>query len=202
MFKAIIITISSTLAVAVTLAGFFMNSILGTFGFAVTSIEKLHQLKESKRILDVVKKRHNDKKLNISKRFIKRSGKKVATSAVSAATIGTAAVAITVAGMEMHDYCDDKRELHDEENLLFGKQEEFDYSKCLAEAKNDSSKIIASVKESLPKLVSDAWASTKNISKSSWQTIKEESSHVWATTTDTTNEAWSTLLEWAPHESQ
>ena len=213
MYKTVIITIASTITIGSLVLYLFLNSILGTFGLAATSIETLNNLQESKKILEVIKTRHTTRKLNISKRFIKRSTKKVTASAVSAASIGTAAVVITVAGLEILDYCDEKKELHDEDNILFKRDDVFDYSECLNQAQDDSTEIIASVKESVPEMVSKAWESTKNISESTWEKIqeisisawvstKDASSNAWDITSETTQEVWSSLLEWATAESQ
>ena len=213
MYKTVIITISSTVAIGGLIFYLFLNSILGTFGLAATSIETLNNLQESEKILEVINTRHTTRKLNISKRFIKRSSKKVTASAVSAASIGTAAVVITVAGLEILDYCDEKKELHDEDNILFKRDDVFDYYECLNQAQEDSTEIIASVKDAVPKMVSEAWESTKNISESTWQTIKETSmsawmstkdasSNAWDVTSETTQEVWSSLLGWATAESQ
>ena len=74
-----------------------------------------------------VKIRHKLKRLKLSKKFIKRTSRKISVSAVSAATIGTAAVVVTIASLEIYDYCNDKKELLEDGNILFKSNEEFDY---------------------------------------------------------------------------
>lgn len=57
--------------------------------------------------------RHKSKSANVSKRFVKRSGKKLAITAVSAATIGIVAVIGTLTYLEISQYCDEKRVLNE-----------------------------------------------------------------------------------------
>ena len=76
MIKVILMSISATLLVVAFTASMFLNSILGVFGLASTSIDALSNLHENKQILDVVKTRHEKRKLNASKKFLKRTSKK------------------------------------------------------------------------------------------------------------------------------
>ena len=206
--KIIFISISATLIVAFFVMSIFLNSILGVFGLASTTVDALNNLKESKQILDVVKKRHNIKALNISKRFTKRSSKKAAASAVSAATLGTAAVVITVVGLEVMDYCNEKQELHEEGNILFKTNNKFNYTECLSEAKNDSKAIIISIKNAVPAAILSSWENTKSISRETWEKTKETSIKIWQSASAVSETAWhastretnktiESLLDWA-----
>jgi hypothetical protein len=56
-------------------AHLFLNSILGMFGLAATSVGALATLQASQRIVDTMKARHARKQTRITKRFIKRSGR-------------------------------------------------------------------------------------------------------------------------------
>ena len=212
MIKVILMSISATLLVVVFITSMFLNSILGVFGLASTSIETLNNLQESKQIIDKVKKRHKTKKSNMSKKFLKRSSRKITASAVSAASIGTAAVVITVMSLEMLDYCDDKKELQDNENILFNKTNSFNYSECMKEAQKDSSAMILSAKQAFPKMVANSWDSTKNISGSAWEATKATSVQAWLSTktigsdtwhsvSDTTKHMSSSMINWATAES-
>ncbi|MFV1985549.1 MAG: hypothetical protein ACC657_18515 [Thiohalomonadales bacterium] len=191
----------------------FLNSILGAFGLVSTTVDTLNNLKESKHILDIVKKRHKNKKLNISKKFTKRLSKKAAASAVSAATLGTGAVVITVAGLEVMDYCNELRELHEEDNILFKTKAKFYYTECLNEAKDDSQEIIVAIKEAVPIAIRKTWEETKSISRATWEKTKEISvktwrsastisKYTWDTSTRETNEAIESLLDWASELTQ
>jgi len=223
MIKIVLITFSATIA-AVALAAFlFLNSILGAFGLVSTSLGTFSNLQQSKQTLDLVKKRHKTKKANISKKFVKRTSKKVAASAVSAATVGTAMVVITVAGLEVIDYCNDKEELLNDGNILFRTGDSFDYYECMSEAKNDSSEIIASTREVAPQFVSMAWEDTKKISLDTWESTKviskntwaatvnsgletwastkDSSAKAWATTSSESEKLWGSLIEWAEEQS-
>lgn len=196
MFKTILTTISATIIIIVFVVSISLNGILNIFGLAAISLgqlnkfhqlaqkvkilkknntkykQKNHQLKTSnkthKQKINAIKNRHQTKSLNISKKFAKRSGKKIALSAAAAATIGTAGVVSAVALLEGYDYCDDKRELLNDENILFDTNKEFNSSECLQSAKNDSEKIIH-----------DYWQSTKDFGQDKWNAIKEISNDIW-----------------------
>jgi len=146
-----------------------------------------------KQKINTIKGRHQAKNLNISKKFVKRSSNKIASSAVAAATIGTAGVVLTVAGLEIYDYCNDKRELLNDENILFDTNKEFNYKECLQNAKNDSAKIITLVQKSVPKIVGNAWQETKNFSQDKWDETKEISDDVWQTTNRYSQYQWDNI---------
>lgn len=117
---------------------FFFSSIFALFGYAALPIENLHHLTHAKHVVQKMQSRHKIKSANVSKRFIKHSGKKVAITAVSAATIGTVAVIGTLTYLEISQYCDEKRLLNEEANILFDTQTEFDMQACLEQGKQDS----------------------------------------------------------------
>ncbi len=188
--KKIVASISVTLVVVTFVLSVFLNGILGLFGLAFTSVEALADLKKSSSVVKNLKERHKKKKVNISKRFVKRTGKKVASTAVAAATVGTAAVVVTVATLEAHEYCDDKRELLKDENLLYQNEKEFDYEYCLEEAKNDSQQIVMDIMEEAPKIVSAAWGKTKDLSDNAWVNTKDFSSNAWESTKSAGSSAW------------
>lgn len=127
------ISISAAIAVK-----FFFSSILGLFGYAAIPVENLTQLSQSKKVVQKMQGRHKIKSANVSKRFIKRSGKKVAVTAVSAATIGTVAVIGTLTYLEVSQYCDEKKVLNEDANILFNTDEIFDMQACLEQGKQDS----------------------------------------------------------------
>ncbi len=195
MYKVIFSTVLTTIVVVFISASMFLNSILSIFGLEATSVVTLNNLKESKKIVNKIRARNKAKKIEISKKFVKRTSKKVASSAVSAATIGTAAVVITVAGLEVYDYCDEKREIQEESNILFNEKKEFNYNECLTEASKDSTKIIASVKKAIPGIASKTWESTKNISNETWESTKKIGSETWNSTSEASEKLWNSLSD-------
>jgi hypothetical protein len=195
MFKVIFTSISTTLIVISFTASIFINSILGAFDLVAMPFEKFNQLQESHNVIDKVKKRHQEKKTNVSKKFVKRSSKKIASSAVSAATIGTAGVVITVAGLEAHSYCEDKKEIQEDGNLLYGTDIKFDFKQCLIGAKEESSEIIFSVRKAVPKIVDNAWEETKEISSETWESVKNTSTQAWTSALETSSDFWNSLTE-------
>ena len=144
--KATLGAISVTIIAIAMTATLFLNSILGVFGLISTSVSNLASLKESQLVVNRMKDRHKVKKDNVSKRFVKKSSKRVASTAVAASTIGTVAVVLTVASLEVSDYCDENKELAEDENILYGTENEFDYESCLKEGKDHAITIMELVK--------------------------------------------------------
>lgn len=107
-----------------------------------------------------MKSRHKAKKKNFSKKFSKRAGAKLSSTAASAIPIiGVVGAIVAVAGLEASYYCEDKKELHDDENLLYGSNKIFDNDQCLAEAEQDSKEMIIEAKEAVSESFNDAWNS-------------------------------------------
>ncbi|WP_321323988.1 hypothetical protein [Thiomicrorhabdus sp.] len=196
MIKTIFITISTTLIVATFVVSTFLNGILGLFGLASTSTKTLNELRNSKQVVENMKKRHAEKKLAVSKKYVKRSSQKIASSAVAAATIGTAGVVVTIAGLEVYEYCEDKKELQEDENILFNKKEEFNFNECLIAANEDSKEIVTSVKKAVPEIVDQAWEDTKGFSSETWETTKAMSASVWSNSLDTLDGLWKKFTDW------
>ena len=69
------------------------------------------------------------KKSRITKRFVKRSGKRVASGALAAATVGTVAVVAAMTTIEIADYCEEQKELQADLDILDGTSTEFDLDK-------------------------------------------------------------------------
>ena len=156
MIKTIFLTIST----CTFIASIFLNSILATFGLVSTSIESMQQLQQSKKVVEKMKTRHNTKKKNFSKKFTKRAGAKLSSTATSVIPIiGVVGAIVAVAGLEASYYCEDKKELQEDENLLFGTDKSFDNEQCLAEAQQDSKEMITEAKEAVSESFNEAWDS-------------------------------------------
>ncbi|MCI2283849.1 hypothetical protein L3081_11130 [Colwellia sp. MSW7] len=136
--KTVLSTIFVIFMAGFIAAKFFFSSILALFGYTALPIESLAKLTHSQKVVQKMQKRHKSKSANVSKRFIKRSGKKVAITAASAATIGTVAVIGTLTYLEVSQYCDEQRELSEDANLLFDTNTTFDMKACLVQGKQDS----------------------------------------------------------------
>lgn len=141
MIKPILTTFVLTTSSLLLAGKLFFSSLFGMMGYAAIPLEQLHKLKATTQVVDKMKANHKTKKNRITKRFAKRTGKKVGATAVSAATIGTVAVVGTLTYIELNEYCEEKRELTKEENILFGKNDAFDFNQCLEEAKVESTEI-------------------------------------------------------------
>ena len=164
---------------------FFFSSIFALFGYAALPIENLKNLAHSKSIVQKMQNRHKTKSANVSKRFIKRSGKKVAITAVSAATIGTVAVIGTLTYLEISQYCDEKRVLNDDANILFDTQTLFDMQACLAQGKQDSALI-----------ANEAWESVKNSGSEVFDSIEKSSDELLDPSRKATVELFESMDKW------
>ena len=60
--KSVLLTFITTLAALAFASTFFLNTLLGTFGLAATSIDTINNLKSSQIVIDKMKTRHHIKK--------------------------------------------------------------------------------------------------------------------------------------------
>lgn len=141
MIKSVLTTFFITLSGLLLVGKIFFSSLFGMLGYAAIPLEQLHKLKASTQVVEKLKANHKTKKNKITKKFAKRTGKKVGATAVSAATIGTVAVVGTLTYIELNEYCEEKKELLKEEDILYGQSTEFDFSQCMEEAKAESTQI-------------------------------------------------------------
>jgi len=162
--KAVLSTLIAIGFSAFIAVKFFFSSIFALFGYAALPIDNLNRLTHSKSVVNKMQSRHKAKSANVSKRFIKRSGKKVAITAASAATIGTVAVIGTLTYLEITQYCDEKRVLNEDANILFDTQEVFDMQACLEQGKQDSAHF-----------ANEAWQSVKSSSSEVFDDIEKSS---------------------------
>lgn len=194
--KTIFVTILSTVTVMSLAAMLFFNSILGVFGLASTSVTALTSLKTSQQVVQKMKTMHEKRKLHVTKKLAKRSSRRVASAALAAATIGTVAVAVTLAGFEVHDYCEDKETLHNDQNILYGSSEKFSTEECLIEAKDETKRIITEVKQSSKNVVVKAIDSTTTYSNKKWLALKESAAQAYGSSSESTNTLWESTLSW------
>lgn len=180
----------------VIVSSLFMNSILGLFGLASTSIETLQELRASQQVVAKMKQHHKNKKLKASKTFTKRTTKRVASTALAAATIGTVAVAAVTTTLEVDDYCEDKKSLQEDANILYGTDTTFDLAQCIEEGKQDSKTIMAQVKNSSIEAVSSAFQVTTDYSYEKWALVKQASIRAIQSTGDTAEGLWDTVRSW------
>ena len=194
--KAILLTFSATLAVVAIVATMFLNTILGAFGLAATSIDSLQNLQASQKVVERMKKRHSQKKLETTKKFAKRSTKRVTATALGAATIGTVAVAATMISFEVYDYCEEKKEMQEEENVLFGTNIDLDFNKCIEKGKEDSKSILSELKTSSVKAVSSAFSTTAQYSVEKWDAVRDASVEALQSTGAAAAGLWGSAKSW------
>lgn len=192
MLKTILFTFTTTIAIVTLFATLFLNTILGAFGLAATSIETLQNLKTSQQIVERMKTRQAQKKLKFTKRFAKR----IASAAVAAATVGTIGVAVAVTALEANDYCEEKSELQEDADILNGTKTEFDYRACYEDGKKDLSAVLTQVKDSTVEAASDAWKSTAHYSAEKWTSIKESCSDALESAGGASSRLWDAAVAW------
>ncbi|MFT5760438.1 MAG: hypothetical protein ACI9LM_005224 [Alteromonadaceae bacterium] len=183
--KAVLSTLMVTIMSGVIVIQFFFSSLLSFFGYAVLPIESLNSLTHSKKIVQKMQHRNKAKSANVSKRFIQRSGKKVAVTAVSAATIGTVAVIGTLTYLEISQYCEDKQVLNEDANILFDTDKEFNMNACLEQGKKDSAQF-----------ANEAWLSIKETSSDVLDSIEKTSDEMLDPSRKATTELFESIDEW------
>jgi len=194
--RNIVLTITATMAAVSFAASIFLHSILGAFGLVTTSVEALNNLKSSQHIVEQMKTRQQVKKQKLTQKLAQRSTRRVASASLAAATIGTVAVAVTMAGFEIHDYCEDLESLHHDSNVLYGRQDKFNFQQCLEEGQEESKRILSEVKESASDSVIQALDSTLEYSAEKWLEIKASAEHALASSSAATSELWSSSKKW------
>ena len=69
------------------------------------------------------------------------------------------------AAFSAEDYCDEQRQLQEDEDVLFGTTTEFDVGTCMGNAREDAKAFFNETKEQASSIMRDAWAGTKGF----WQ---------------------------------
>lgn len=186
MIKVIFLTVTATFAALSLAFTLFMNTILGAFGLVTTSLDTYNNMKDSQAVVERMRERHEVKKAEVSKNFVKKSSKKVASTVAAAATVGTVGVAMTAVTFEVSSYCDSQKSLNDDYNLLYGANEEFNFKKCLVSGKEEYVELVNEVKESAKQSLSEAVETSVEFSKEKWANLKAQVT----TTTEAGGEWW------------
>jgi len=194
--KTIFLTFTATLAALSFAATLFLNTILGTFGLVTTSVDTLNKLKSSQVVMNKMKTRHQTKRLTATKKLAKRSSRRVASASLAAATIGTVAVAITMTGFEIHDYCEDQASLQIDNNILYGTTDEFNLEACLEQGKEESKRILTEVKQSASESVKNAIDSAAQYSNEQWFALAESNADAVESTSQTIDELKALVRQW------
>jgi hypothetical protein len=196
MIKTIFLTASITLAVCGFVAAIFLNTILGVFNMAATSIATMNSLRASEQIVKNMKERHKHTKLNLTKQLVKRSSVRVGATASAAAIsipmMAVVAVAMVATGLEVSHYCDQQSELQGDFNVLYGSDIAFDEEQCFEASKNDAKAIWEEVKESSNGAVASAM---KGSSKFRDEAMDQIGKHL-TSAGGTASEIWSKLRFW------
>lgn len=174
----------------------FLNSILAAFGLVATSIEQMNQLRQSQQVVETMKDRNADKKHKSPRKFAQKAGKKLSTTAVAAATVGTVAVVGVTTFFLAEEYCDEKEELNEETNLLYGTNEAFNRKACLTAAEQDVKVVWDDVKEGATGAVKTAIDETSEYSSEKWAAVKEATAAALRKANESTGETWTDMKSW------
>lgn len=196
--KGFFVGILSTLTACGFAGHLYLNSILGVFGLSAVPLPTLAGLRASQATVSTLKSRHQAKKSNLSKRFVKRTGRRLASSALAAATVGTVAVIVTATGFEIADYCEDKEALLEEGNLLHGTNDTFDLDQCIEDAKSDTREIIASARNDASAAVVDTWSEARSYSEEQYQELRRSISDQLTSVLEDSTTLWHSLFETTP----
>lgn len=196
MLKTVLLTASATAGTLALAAHLFLNTILGAFGLVATSADTLQNLKASREVVQQMKKRQSQKKTRITKRFVKRSGKRVASGALAAATVGTVAVVAAMTTIEITDYCEQQKELQEDLDVLNGTTTEFDLDECLQHSKEDAKAIYAEVKNSVSDTVAGTFESTSSYADELWGDVKALTKSAIDYTDAGFSAAWRSATSW------
>lgn len=196
MIKTIFVTFCVTFTALAVTATLFLQTILAAFGLVATSIETLQNLKASQQVVERMKAKHADRKTQASKRFVKRSGKRVASATLAAATVGTAGVVIAVTAVEIADYCEEKRELVADAMILYGTDDEFNFLACVNEAKDDVAIIWDEASDATVSAVSKAVDSSAQYGMAHWESIKDASQQAYQSSSTLLLNTWVRMNGW------
>jgi hypothetical protein len=146
MIKIIALSVTMTISACALVVYLFMTPILGLFSLTTTTVANLHKLEASNAILSRLRDRNKLAKEQLKKKYLAKLGKKLSSSTIAAATIGTAAVAASTVYFAASEYCERQEELLALENELESKNDTFDQEKCLDLAKDDAAELLATVR--------------------------------------------------------
>lgn len=196
MIKTIFVTFCVAFTALAVTAALFLQTILAAFGLVATSIETLQGLQASQQVVERMKARHADRKTRASKRFVKRSGKRVATATLAAATVGATGVVIAVTAVEIADYCEEKQELGEDAKILYGTDDEFNFLACADEAKGDVATIWDEARESTVRAVSTAIDSSAQYGTTHWESVKDASQQAYQSSSTLLLNTWVKMRGW------
>ena len=138
MLKTVLLTVGTTLVAVLLVFKLFTEPLLAMAGLGYTSLASLQKLQAGNTVLREMQRRNDSRRQGAARRFNKKAQKKLAVSALAAATIGTPAVALATIKLEVDDECERRAQLHDDADLLFGTETAFDTELCLADLKTET----------------------------------------------------------------
>ena len=194
--KTILLTSSVTASAMALIFALFLSPILGRFGLVATSVETMQGLTAASRVVEKMRLRQAAKKARIKNRFAKRASRRVSSLALAASTIGTAAVVVTMVGLEVADYCEEKRELMVDEGILNGSAVSFDFEQCLEEGKAEAEGLVEELEESSLQAASSAIDATSEYGRMKWSALKRAYAEAIESATSASYDMWDAIQAW------
>lgn len=82
-------------------------------------------------VLDKLKKRNHEKKINLTEKTSKKTVKRLASQTIAAVTLGTTAVVGLATSYAVVDHCEELKDIYEVDNLLNGDAKEFSFEYCI-----------------------------------------------------------------------
>ncbi len=193
MFKTVATTFTLTAGGCVLLGSLFAQSLLGLFGLAYTSAETLARLHHAQAVVEKLQARHALKKQRAAKRVVKRSARRLAAVGLAAATVGTAAVVVTVASLEADDYCAEQQALQEEADLLYDTASAFDYAQCLAAARSDYGALASETLATLTQATEATVERSRDAGREAWARVRATALELLAAAGSSAQALWDAL---------
>lgn len=130
MLKTIVITATLTLSLVSLAAGAFLQ----LAGWTVVPVAQLAGLRAAQATLGKVQDTLRNKQANMARKTVKRGGKRLATSTISALTGGTLLVAGVTTAALLEEHCEDLQELHALQALAQDTHVDFTMQACLEDS--------------------------------------------------------------------
>jgi len=135
------------------------------YGYFVVPAASYLTYKAASEVLDRVRLKNSERKNGLQNKTAKKAGKRLASTAIAAGTVGTIAVIGAGTIFLIEDHCDELAEINELNQLIEDSNEGFDYQVCFEETKE----------------YVDIWKDeAKDYAEENWRSIVEKSGESWA----------------------
>lgn len=168
MWKPILLTLGASLAgLSLTLA-VLAKPLLSAMGLSLVPVSKVAEWRASQQAVQKLRKRNASRRAKAPRRLVRRAGRRVGSALVASVSLGAPAVALTLTGLELSDYCDEQQQLAEEADLLNGTRTEFDFQRCLEQAGEQTGAILAEAGRLAMARAEAAWQDSLEAGRAHW----------------------------------